>query len=93
MKLYIMYLRKSQLDRDFEDTSVEETLKRHERTLTEFCERNNLKVDRVIKEVASAESLSSRPGMLELLNYVSTNDYEGVICMVKPFFIDKKFRA
>lgn len=81
MKLYIMYLRKSQLDRDFEDTSVEETLKRHERTLTEFCERNNLKVEIVLKEVVSGESLSERKEMMKLLEYASTGRYEGVICM------------
>lgn len=81
MKLYIMYLRKSQLDRDFEDTSVEETLKRHENTLIEFCQRNNLMVDVVLKEVVSGESLSARPKMLELLELVNTGKYAGVVCM------------
>jgi DNA invertase Pin-like site-specific DNA recombinase len=81
MNLYIMYLRKSQLDRDFEDTSVEETLRRHERTLTEFCERNNLKVEIVMKEVVSGESLSERKEMMRLLELVNTGNYEGVICM------------
>lgn len=81
MELYIMYLRKSQMDRDFEDLSVEETLKRHEKTLTEFCERNNLYVDVVLKEVVSGESLSSRPQMLKLLDLVNTGKYAGVICM------------
>lgn len=81
MKVYIMYLRKSQMDRDFEDVSVEETLKRHEKNLTEFCERNGLLVGCVLKEVVSGESLSSRPKMLELLDLVNTGDYEGVICM------------
>ena len=60
MELYIMYLRKSQMDRDFEDVSVEETLKRHEKTLTEFCINNKLNVDLVLKEVVSGESLPSQ---------------------------------
>lgn len=81
MDLYIMYLRKSQLDRDFEDVSVEETLKRHEKTLTEFCNNNNLAVDIVLKEVVSGESLTARPKMLELLELVNTGKYAGVICM------------
>lgn len=81
MKLYIMYLRKSQMDRDFEDSTVEETLKRHENTLTEFCERNNLMVDVILKEVVSGESLSERPKMLQLLELVNAGDYEGVVCM------------
>ena len=81
MNLYIMYLRKSQLDRDFEDASVEDTLKRHQNTLTEFCERNNLTVAVVLKEVVSGESLASRPKAQELLELVNTGEYAGVICM------------
>lgn len=81
MDLYIMYLRKSQMDRDFEDASVEETLKRHEKTLTEFCINNNLFVDEVLKEVVSGESITSRPQMLKLLELVGTGKYAGVICM------------
>ena len=61
-----MYLRKSQLDRDFEDVSVEETLRRHEKTLTEFCINNNIAVDVVLKEVVSGESITSRPQMMKL---------------------------
>ncbi len=81
MNLYIMYLRKSQMDRDFEDVSVEETLRRHETTLKEFCEKNNLMVDAILKEVVSGESLTSRPKMLELLDLVNTGEYAGVVCM------------
>ena len=81
MDLYIMYLRKSQMDRDFEDVSVEETLKRHENTLTEFCEKNNLAVDVILKEVVSGESLTERKKMQELLSLVNEGDYAGVICM------------
>lgn len=81
MELYIMYLRKSQMDRDFEDASVEETLKRHENTLTEFCERNNLMVDAILKEVVSGESLPEREKMQELLTLVNEGDYAGVVCM------------
>jgi DNA invertase Pin-like site-specific DNA recombinase len=69
------------MDRDFEDVSVEETLKRHQNTLNEFCERNNLMVDVVLKEVVSGESLSSRPKALELLELVNTGEYAGVVCM------------
>jgi len=81
MEVYIMYLRKSQMDRDFEELSVEETLKRHEVTLTEFCEKNNLMVDVVLKEVVSGEALSSRPQMMKVLELVNTGKYAGVICM------------
>ena len=81
MNLYIMYLRKSQMDRDFEDASVTETLARHRRTLEEFAERNKLNIAVILEEVVSGESLSSRPKMMELLELVSTGEYAGVVCM------------
>lgn len=76
-----MYLRKSQMDRDFENVSVEETLKRHEESLNEFCKQRKINVVKVLKEVVSGESLASRPRMLELLELVNTGEYAGVVCM------------
>jgi DNA invertase Pin-like site-specific DNA recombinase len=81
MAQYIEYLRKSQMDRDYEDLSVEETLKRHRAKLDEFIKRNDLNVTVVLEEVVSAESLHSRPKMLELLELVNTGEYDGVLCM------------
>lgn len=80
-KKYIMYLRKSQMDKDFEEESVEETLKRHRKKLEEFAKANNLYVDVILEEVVSGESLSSRPKMLECLELVNTGEYDGVICI------------
>ncbi len=77
----IEYLRKSQLDRDFQDLSVEETLKRHRKQLAEFCERRKIHVDVILEEVVSGESLSQRPQMQKLLELVSTGEYDGVVCM------------
>ena len=81
MAQYIEYLRKSQLDKDYDDISVEETLKRHRAILADFVSREKLNVTVVLEEVVSGESLSSRPKMLELLDLVNTGDYDGVICM------------
>lgn len=81
MKKYIMYLRKSQMDRDFENLSIEETLKRHRRILTDFAESRNLYVAVILEEVVSGESLSARPRMLECLELINTGEYAGVICM------------
>lgn len=69
------------MDRDFEDVSVEETLKRHEKTLTEFCRKNKINVDIVLKEVVSGESLTGRPEMMRLLELINTGKYAGVVCM------------
>jgi DNA invertase Pin-like site-specific DNA recombinase len=81
MAQYIEYLRKSQMDRDYEDLTVEETLKRHRAILDDFIKRNKLNVTVSLEEVVSAENLSSRPKMLELLDLVNTGEYDGIICM------------
>ncbi len=81
MAQYIEYLRKSQMDRDYEELSVEETLKRHRTILEEFTKRKKLNVTVVLEEVVSGEALSSRPQMLKLLDLVNTGEYDGVICM------------
>lgn len=81
MAQYIEYLRKSQLDRDYEELTVEETLSRHRAILGDFIKRERLNVTVVLEEVVSGESLPSRPKMLELLDLVNTGDYDGVVCM------------
>ena len=81
MAQYIEYLRKSQMDRDFDDVSVEETLKRHRTILDEFAKQRKLNVTVVLEEVVSGEALSARPQMLKLLDLVNTGEYDGVICM------------
>ena len=81
MAQYIEYLRKSQLDRDYEELSVEETLNRHRAILGDFISRERLNVVVVLEEVVSGESLPERPKMLELLELVNTGEYDGVVCM------------
>lgn len=81
MKQYIMYLRKSQMDRDFDEVSVEETLHRHKVRLTEFAKSRKYNVTKILEEVVSGESLASRPRMMECLEMVNTGEYAGVICV------------
>lgn len=81
MERYLMYLRKSRMDTDFEEVSVEETLNRHRRILESFCKERRLNVVEVLEEVVSGESLSSRPKMLRLLELVNTGMYAGVVCI------------
>ena len=76
-----MYLRKSQMDRDFDDVSVEETLNRHRKRLTEFVTRQKIHVSEILEEVVSGESLSARPQMMKCLELINTGKYAGVICM------------
>ena len=81
MAQYLEYLRKSQMDRDFDDLSVEETLKRHRKTLDEFARQNKLNVTVILEEVVSGESLSARPQMMKALELISTGEFDGIICM------------
>lgn len=65
-----MYLRKSRMDTDFDDVSVEETLNRHRRILESFCKERRLNVVETLEEVVSGESLSAWPQMIRLLDLV-----------------------
>ncbi len=78
---YLMYLRKSRMDTDYAEVSVEETLQRHRRILDAFCKEHKINVVKVLEEVASGESLSSRPQMLQLWELVNTGQYAGVVCI------------
>ena len=81
MDRYLMYLRKSRMDTDYYEVSVEETLSRHRQILDRFCKDKKLNVVEVLEEVVSGESLAARPKMLRLLELVSTGMYAGVVCM------------
>ena len=76
-----MYLRKSRLDTDYDEVSVEETLSRNRQILDRFCKDKKLNVVEVLEEVVSGESLAARPQMMRLLDLVSTGMYAGVVCM------------
>lgn len=73
-----IYLRKS---RDEENESRDITLARHEKLLLEYCERNNLIVKKIYKEVVSGESIAARLEMQRLLLDISAGKYDGVVCI------------
>ena len=81
MNRYLMYLRKSRMDTDYEEVSVAETLSRHRTTLEKLCRSKKLHVAEILEEVVSGESLSARPKMQRLLELVGTGAYAGVVCM------------
>lgn len=74
-----MYLRKSRAE-ELTDT-VDETLKRHRKTLLEFAQKNDLTVSEIYEEVVSGESLTARPQMLKMLADVEQGKYDAVLCM------------
>ena len=81
MERYLMYLRKSRLDTDYDEVSVEETLSRHRKILEDLCRTKRLNVVEILEEVVSGESLMARPRMMRLLELISTGMYAGVVCM------------
>lgn len=71
-----IYLRKS---REEIEESREETLARHERILFDYCNKNNLIIKKIYKEVVSGESIANRPQMQLLLEDVRNELYDGVV--------------
>ena len=74
MERYLMYLRKSRMDTDFDDVSVEETLNRPSAYLGAFCKERRLNVVETLEEVVSGESLSARPKMLHPVGFGQHRD-------------------
>lgn len=79
MDKYLIYLRKSRMDNDYDEVSVEETLKRHQQILKDLAAKNNYYIEKIYKEVVSGESISERPEVQKLLADVSTGEYTGVL--------------
>ena len=78
IKKVALYLRKS---RDEENESKEITLERHEKQLVEYCNRNNLVIAHIYREVVSGETIENRPEMQRLLDEIVAGTYDGVVCM------------
>ncbi len=75
----LMYLRKSRADPAEE--SVEGTLRRHREQLEDLAARRGYHIIKTYKEIVSGGSLYTRPQMLELLDAVSTGEYDAVLCV------------
>lgn len=76
--IYAIYLRKSRSD-DPEE-SVEETLEKHKRILTDLAARQGLFVGKIYAEVVSgAESVDSRPEIQQLIKDCYAGMYRGII--------------
>lgn len=73
-----IYLRKS---RDEDNETRDITLARHEKLLIEYCERNNLNIKKIYKEVVSGESIAARLEMQRLLVDITSGKYDGVVCI------------
>lgn len=78
MDTYAIYLRKSRADDESE--SVEETLAKHNKILTDLAARKGLYVSKVYREVVSgAESIEGRPEIQQLIKDCYAGLYRGII--------------
>ena len=77
---YIMYLRKSRADSQYE--SVEEVLAKHETILQEYAEKElggRIPERCIFREVVSGETISERPEMLAVLAQIENPQLRGVL--------------
>lgn len=77
LDVYAIYLRKSRTDNDEE--SVEETLHRHKKILTDLAARKGLFVGKIYQEVVSGETIEARPQIQQLMQDCYAGMYKGII--------------
>ena len=73
------YLRKSRADGE---ESVEEVLEKHERIVQDYCRRTwnaDLPESHILREVASGETIASRPVMQQLIGMIQQKGAEAVL--------------
>lgn len=78
---YCMYLRKSRLDMEAEARGEGDTLERHRNALLDLARRMGVPITHIYPEVASGETIASRPEMQKLLQDVEAGLWKGVLCM------------
>lgn len=78
--LYVMYLRKSRSDIEYEKTHPNyDTLARHEIILKNLSILKKYNIAKVYKEVVSGETISDRPKIQHLLEEIKLKKYKGIL--------------
>lgn len=78
LDVYAIYLRKSR--QDDENETVEETLRKHKKILTDLAARKGLYVGKIYQEVVSgAESIEARPEIQRMMKDCYAGMYKGII--------------
>jgi DNA invertase Pin-like site-specific DNA recombinase len=77
---YLMYLRKSRADLEAEARGEGETLKRHEKILTDLSHSMGIHIpeENIFREVVSGETIDARPEMQKVLSIVESGTKKGV---------------
>ncbi|WP_028777047.1 recombinase family protein [Shimazuella kribbensis] len=81
MERVAMYLRKSRADLEEEMKGEGETLAKHKKNLLQVAKDKKLNIIKIYQEIVSGESLIHRPEMLKLMEEVSNQQYNAVLCM------------
>lgn len=81
MEQYLIYLRKSRVDRDAENNGSVDTLERHRKALLDLARKGHYTIAKIYEEVVSGDTIAERPEMQKLLRDVETGDYAGVLVM------------
>ncbi len=83
MENYCMYLRKSRKDLEAEARGEGETLRRHEKALSDLANKLNIYIstDNIYREIVSGETIADRPEMQRLLSDVESGRWTGVLVM------------
>lgn len=79
MKKYAIYLRKSRADIEAEKFGEGETLKRHEKILTDLAARQGLYIEKVYREIVSGETIKARPEIQNLISDCYAGLYAGIL--------------
>ena len=81
---YLLYLRKSRSDNEFE--SVEEVLERHEKQLQEYAIKqfgHVIPEENIYREVVSGETIEDRPQVKAMFERLQTENIKGVL-VIEP---------
>ena len=79
--IYCMYLRKSREDIELEKYDNIDTLTRHEKILTDFANKNGIKIGHIYREVVSGESIAERDEVQKMLADVENRKWNGTLVM------------
>ena len=77
----VIYLRKSQEDKELETIGEKETLARHRKMLLGVAERQGLNITKIYEEILSGDSIDERPEMQKLITDLLNKKYSHLMVM------------
>ena len=75
----VIYLRKSQEDKELEIIGEKETLARHKKRLLSVAEKQGLNITMIYEEILSGDSIEERPAMQKLIQDLLNRKYKNLL--------------